>query len=96
MFDWFDNAPRRIFAAIAVTCVGLLAFGVYLQQVVGLEPKDVPRVQLFLIFRRHEWRVNQTQAERGSRARHSVRGVLSPTDANARARVALDALEVFA
>src|SRR5271166_3750092 len=54
------------------------------------------RVQLFLIFRRHEWRVNQTQAERGSRARHSVRGVLSPTDANARARVALDALEVFA
>ena len=54
------------------------------------------QVQLFLIFRRHEWRVNQTQAERGNRARHSVCGVLSPTDANARARIALDALKVFA
>jgi hypothetical protein len=54
------------------------------------------RVQLFLIFCRQQRRVNQTQAKRGDRASHSVRCILPPTDANARARVTLDALEVFA
>ena len=36
--NWFDNAPRRVLALISVACVAMLAFGMYLQHVVGLEP----------------------------------------------------------
>ena len=31
MIEWFDNAPRRVLAAIAATGVAMLAFGLYLQ-----------------------------------------------------------------
>ena len=31
LLNWFDTAPRRIFALMALTCVGMLAFGLYLQ-----------------------------------------------------------------
>jgi len=50
VIDWFDTAPRRIFAAVAVTCVLLLAFGVYLQQVVGLEPCPMCIVQRYALI----------------------------------------------
>ena len=33
-----DRFPRRILALTAAVCVGMLAFGLYLQHAVGLEP----------------------------------------------------------
>jgi disulfide bond formation protein DsbB len=49
--NWFDNAPRRVLAFISVACVGMLAFGLYLQHVVGLEPCPMCIVQRYaLIF----------------------------------------------
>jgi protein dithiol:quinone oxidoreductase len=50
LIEWFDTVPRRIFAAIAVTCVLLLAFGIYLQQVVGLEPCPMCIVQRYALI----------------------------------------------
>ena len=49
--NWFDNAPRRVLAFICVACVAMLAFGMYLQHVVGLEPCPMCIVQRYaLIF----------------------------------------------
>jgi disulfide bond formation protein DsbB len=45
MLDRF--APRALFAAMAALCVGLLAFGLYLQHVVGLEPCPMCIVQRY-------------------------------------------------
>jgi len=50
LIEWFDTVPRRIFAAIAVTCALLLAFGIYLQQVVGLEPCPMCIVQRYALI----------------------------------------------
>ncbi|MHB1411184.1 MAG: disulfide bond formation protein B, partial [Acidovorax defluvii] len=36
--NWLTAAPRRVLALISVACVAMLAFGMYLQHVVGLEP----------------------------------------------------------
>ncbi len=47
MIQWFDTAPRRIFALIAAACVGMLAFGLYLQHVVGLNPCPMCIVQRY-------------------------------------------------
>ena len=47
MIDWFDIAPRRVLALIALACVALLAFGLYLQHVVGLEPCPMCIVQRY-------------------------------------------------
>ena len=38
VLNWMADAPRRVLALIALCCVALLAFGMYLQHVVGLEP----------------------------------------------------------
>ena len=47
----FDRAPRRILATICLACLGLLAFGMYLQHVVGLEPCPMCVVQRYaLVF----------------------------------------------
>lgn len=46
---WFDNAPRRILALVAAACVALLAFGLYLQHVVGLEPCPMCIVQRYAL-----------------------------------------------
>jgi disulfide bond formation protein DsbB len=47
----FDTAPRRILASIVLACLGLLAFGMYLQHVVGLNPCPMCVVQRYaLIF----------------------------------------------
>ena len=47
VFAWVDNAPRQVLAAIAIVCVALLAFGLYLQHVVGLEPCPMCIVQRY-------------------------------------------------
>lgn len=38
MTNPFELSPRLLFLALFATCTGLLAFGLYLQHVVGLEP----------------------------------------------------------
>jgi protein dithiol:quinone oxidoreductase len=47
--NWFDSAPRRVLALVAATCVALLAFGLYLQHVVGLEPCPMCIVQRYAL-----------------------------------------------
>lgn len=42
--------PRRILALIAAACVGMLAFGLYLQHVVGLEPCPMCIVQRYALL----------------------------------------------
>ena len=43
------NAPRRLLALVAVGCVALLGFGLYLQHVVGLEPCPMCIVQRYAL-----------------------------------------------
>jgi disulfide bond formation protein DsbB len=50
LLDWFDTHPRRLFAAIAVACAAMLAFGLYLQHVVGLEPCPMCIVQRYALI----------------------------------------------
>jgi protein dithiol:quinone oxidoreductase len=50
ILDWFDHAPRRVLAAVALACVALLAFGQYLQWVVGLEPCPMCIVQRYAMI----------------------------------------------
>lgn len=47
--NWFDTAPRRVLGAMALACVALLAFGLYLQHVVGLEPCPMCIVQRYAL-----------------------------------------------
>jgi len=46
---YLDAMPRRVLALIAVVCVALLAFGLYLQHVVGLEPCPMCIVQRYAL-----------------------------------------------
>ncbi|MGE4241449.1 disulfide bond formation protein B [Ramlibacter sp.] len=50
VLNWFDNAPRRVLAFVALACVGMLAFGLYLQHVVGLEPCPMCIVQRYALI----------------------------------------------
>ena len=45
--ETLDYAPRRVFAIVSLMCVGFLAFGMYLQHVVGLEPCPMCIVQRY-------------------------------------------------
>ncbi|MDD2728742.1 disulfide bond formation protein B [Malikia sp.] len=45
----FDK-PRRLLALISVSCIALLAFGLYLQHAVGLEPCPMCIVQRYLFI----------------------------------------------
>lgn len=49
ILNWFDTAPRRVLALVAVACLALLAFGLYLQHVVGLEPCPMCIVQRYAL-----------------------------------------------
>jgi protein dithiol:quinone oxidoreductase len=49
MLKWFETAPRRVLALVALACVALLAFGLYLQHVVGLEPCPMCIVQRYAL-----------------------------------------------
>ena len=46
---YFDAAPRRLLALVAVACAAMLAFGLYLQHVVGLEPCPMCIVQRYAL-----------------------------------------------
>ncbi len=53
MLDTLFSRPRRVFAAMAVLCAAMLAFGIlYLQNVVGLDPCPMCIVQryCFILF----------------------------------------------
>ena len=50
MIDWLITAPRRVLALVSVTCIGMLAFGLYLQHVVGLEPCPMCIVQRYALI----------------------------------------------
>ena len=47
--DWFHTAPRRVLALVCAIAVALLAFGLYLQHVVGLEPCPMCIVQRYAL-----------------------------------------------
>ena len=47
VLNWITTAPRRTLALIAAACMGLLAFGLYLQHVQGLEPCPMCIVQRY-------------------------------------------------
>ncbi|MDM0111095.1 disulfide bond formation protein B [Variovorax sp. J22R133] len=49
MIDWFFGAPRRAFGLICLACIAMLAFGLYLQHVVGLEPCPMCVVQRYAL-----------------------------------------------
>jgi disulfide bond formation protein DsbB len=46
---YFDAAPRRVLALVSLVCVAMLAFGLYLQHVVGLEPCPMCIVQRYAL-----------------------------------------------
>jgi disulfide bond formation protein DsbB len=48
--DTLAAHPRKVFAGMAALCVGLLAFGLYLQHVVGLEPCPMCIVQRYALL----------------------------------------------
>jgi disulfide bond formation protein DsbB len=50
LLNWFETAPRRILALVALACVAMLAFGLYLQHVVGLEPCPMCIVQRYALI----------------------------------------------
>lgn len=50
LLNWFDARPARVLAAVAAACVGMLAFGLYLQHVVGLEPCPMCIVQRYALI----------------------------------------------
>ncbi|MFC5497253.1 disulfide bond formation protein B [Caenimonas terrae] len=49
LIQWFDSAPRRILGLVCLACVAMLAFGLYLQHVVGLEPCPMCIVQRYAL-----------------------------------------------
>jgi disulfide bond formation protein DsbB len=49
LIDWFFGAPRRAYGLICLACIALLAFGLYLQHVVGLEPCPMCIVQRYAL-----------------------------------------------
>ena len=49
LLNWIDGAPRRVWLLVCLGCIGLLAFGLYLQHVVGLEPCPMCIVQRYAL-----------------------------------------------
>ncbi|MEO7547932.1 MAG: disulfide bond formation protein B [Ramlibacter sp.] len=49
MIASFFAAPRRVLVLVCALCVGMLAFGLYLQHVVGLEPCPMCIVQRYAL-----------------------------------------------
>ncbi|MDH6165044.1 disulfide bond formation protein DsbB [Variovorax boronicumulans] len=49
MIDWYFGAPRRALGLVCLACVLMLAFGLYLQHVVGLEPCPMCIVQRYAL-----------------------------------------------
>ncbi|MEY4713021.1 MAG: hypothetical protein RIS88_2471 [Pseudomonadota bacterium] len=49
MIAWLEAAPRRVLAGVAAAGVAMLAFGLYLQHVVGLNPCPMCIVQRYAL-----------------------------------------------
>jgi protein dithiol:quinone oxidoreductase len=49
LFTLVDDSPRRVLALLSAGCVALLAYGLYLQHVVGLEPCPMCIVQRYAL-----------------------------------------------
>ena len=49
LLSYFETAPRRVLALVSAVCVAMLAFGLYLQHVVGLEPCPMCIVQRYAL-----------------------------------------------
>ena len=47
--DLFDRKPRRVFALICLACIAMLAYGLYLQHGLGLEPCPMCIVQRYAL-----------------------------------------------
>ena len=47
--NFLDHQPRRILALICAACIAMLAFGLYLQHVAGLEPCPMCIVQRYAL-----------------------------------------------
>ena len=47
LLNWLDNSPRAVFLWVAAACVGMLAFGQYLQHSLGIEPCPMCIVQRY-------------------------------------------------
>lgn len=50
LLTYFEAAPRRVLALVSVACVAMLAFGMYLQHGVGLEPCPMCIVQRYALI----------------------------------------------
>lgn len=50
ILNGLDHAPRRVFALICAACVAMLAFGMYLQHGLGLEPCPMCIVQRYALI----------------------------------------------
>ncbi|HYW57313.1 MAG TPA: disulfide bond formation protein B [Polaromonas sp.] len=50
LFNFLATAPRRVFGLVCVACLAMLAFGLYLQHVVGLEPCPMCIVQRYALI----------------------------------------------
>jgi disulfide bond formation protein DsbB len=49
LIQWFETAPRRVLGLVCAACIAMLAFGLYLQHVVGLEPCPMCIVQRYAL-----------------------------------------------
>ncbi len=49
VLSWIEAAPRRTLALASAVCIAMLAFGLYLQHVVGLEPCPMCIVQRYAL-----------------------------------------------
>ena len=49
VLNWFDVSPRHVLALVCACCIGMLAFGFYLQHVQGLEPCPMCVVQRYAL-----------------------------------------------
>jgi disulfide bond formation protein DsbB len=50
LIHWYFRSPRRALALICAACLAMLAFGAYLQHVVGLEPCPMCIVQRYALM----------------------------------------------
>lgn len=49
LLTWMDQKPRAVLGWLALVCVALLAFGLYLQHAVGLDPCPMCIVQRYAL-----------------------------------------------
>jgi disulfide bond formation protein DsbB len=49
VMTWLDAYPRRVMGLLSLTCVAMLAFGLYLQHSLGLEPCPMCIVQRYAL-----------------------------------------------